>query len=249
MNLNGKNIFITGGSSGIGFEIAKAAKQAGAHLMICGTNFERLKNAQKTLGECEVFVCDVSKRAEVDGLLAQVADKVDVWVNNAGVFETHNLLKETQTFECLERELMIDFTMPFYISQALLPHFILKESAIVNITSGLAYTPSVLNPMYSAAKAALASFTNSLRFQVQNYPNLHIVEVAPPMVETPMVADLNPKGIKKLSPQVVAQHVIDAILHERTHVYPGMASTIQRLSRLMPKTFLKMLNKEAVTAL
>jgi uncharacterized oxidoreductase len=247
VNLNNKTVFITGGSSGIGLEIAKALQAEGAKLMLCGTQQNRLDQAQALLGQaCTTFVCDISERAQVDSLLDQVGPQVDVWINNAGIYQEHDLLKGDKSFEALERELTLDFTMPFYICQRLLPHLTTKPSAaLVNITSGLAYTPSIMHPMYSAAKAALVSFTNSLRMQVERFPNLAIIEVAPPLVDTPMTATTNPKGIKKLAPQEVAKAVVAALKTGQTRAYPGMAKTIYRMSRLLPNAFTGMLNKEA----
>jgi uncharacterized oxidoreductase len=187
MNLSGNTILITGGSVGIGFKLAEALLARGNRVLTCGRRAERLREAQRKLPKLEVLACDVGSaqgRRDLAQWAIKVAPELNVLVNNAGVQHKISFLDgedpEGRDFE----ELAINLLAPMHLSQLLIPH-LRKQSApvIVNITSGLAFTPFAIIPVYCATKAAMHSFSMSLRYQLRSTP-VRVLETIPPLVES-----------------------------------------------------------------
>lgn len=116
---------------------------------------------------------------------------MNVLINNAGIQNRNKPLKEPQDWSSIKSEIQINFEAPIHLSTLLLPHFTTKEvAAIMNVTSGLAFAPLAFMPVYCATKAALHSFTLSLRQQLLS-TSVRVVEIIPPAVNT----DLGGKGL------------------------------------------------------
>jgi uncharacterized oxidoreductase len=187
MNLSGNTILLTGGSVGIGFELAKALLDKGNRVLTCGRRADRLKEAQSKLPKLETFVCDVGNaegRRDLVRWAIGVAPTLNVLVNNAGVQHKVSFLDgedpEARDFE----ELAINLLAPMHLSQLLVPHLAKQSSpVIVNITSGLAFTPFAIVPVYCATKAAMHSFSMSLRYQLRKTP-IRVLETVPPLVQS-----------------------------------------------------------------
>jgi uncharacterized oxidoreductase len=112
--------------------------------------------------------------------------EVNVLVNNAGIQQRFNLLKSDakNNWSYFNKEMTTNIEAPFHLSMLFAPYFAAKEeAAIINVTSGLAFTPFAIAPIYSATKAALHSFTMSLRHQLSE-SSVEVIEVAPPAVNT-----------------------------------------------------------------
>ncbi|SFM08289.1 short chain dehydrogenase [Paenibacillus sp. 1_12] len=111
---------------------------------------------------------------------------VNVLVNNAGIQQRFNVFKadakNNWSYFC--KEITTNIEAPFHLSMLFAPYFATKEeAAIINVISGLAFTPFVIAPIYSATKAAIHSFTMSLRHQLSE-TSVEVIEVAPPAVNT-----------------------------------------------------------------
>jgi len=127
-------------------------------------------------------------------------------VNNAGVFEQFDYSKSNQSFEMQEREIDIDFTGPIRMVHHFLPMMkSRKESAIVNVSSGLAFVPLTLAPIYSASKAGLHAWTRSFRYQMAN-TSVKVFELMPPLVDTEMVESI--KDQKMMKPADIANALV-----------------------------------------
>lgn len=189
MKLSGNTILITGGSAGIGLAFAERFVEAGNQVIVCGRREEALRNAQDKLPGLITRVCDMSEESDRVALYDWVTTnypEVNVLVNNAGMQQRFNVLKaDAKTnWSYFNQEITTNLDAPFHLSLLFAPFFAEKKAAaIINVTSGLAFTPFAIAPIYSATKAALHSFTISLRHQLSG-TSVEVIEVAPPAVNT-----------------------------------------------------------------
>jgi uncharacterized oxidoreductase len=186
MQLSGNTVLVTGGASGIGLAIANRFLDAGSRVVACGRREEKLREAQATRPELETFACDL---ASVEGRVALVErvsreyPSLNVLVNNAGI-QRYPRLADQEDWDLTHEEIAINLEAPIHLSRLLIPHLLRQaRPAIVNVTSGLAFVPLARVPIYCATKAALHSFTQSLRHQLAATP-IAVLEIIPPAVDT-----------------------------------------------------------------
>lgn len=186
MELSGHQVLVTGGTSGIGLGIAKLFYAAGSEVAICGRRGELLESISATHPGMKTFVCDVSKPEE-RMRLREWAEKslpgLNIFVNNAGI---QNRVKVDQDdfWKNAETELQINLAAPLHLSALFIP--LLKKNSVsylMNVTSGLSFSPLAMVPVYCATKAALHSYTLSTRHQLLQTP-IKVVEIIPPAVDT-----------------------------------------------------------------
>ncbi|TRZ39773.1 SDR family NAD(P)-dependent oxidoreductase [Niallia circulans] len=189
MKLSGNTILITGGSAGIGLAFAERFLKAGNKVIITGRRKNVLQNAQEKYPELITYVSDLNSESDRLSLFNWVSEhhpEVNVLVNNAGIQQRFDVLKaDAKTnWNYFNNELTTNIEAPFHLCMLFAPFFAEKEdAAIINVTSGLAFTPFAIAPIYSATKAALHSFTISLRHQL-SHTSVEVIEVAPPAVNT-----------------------------------------------------------------
>ncbi|NMO76508.1 MULTISPECIES: SDR family oxidoreductase [Niallia] len=189
MKLSGNTILITGGSAGIGLAFAERFIKAGNKVIVCGRREEALQQAKEKFPNLVTYVSDLSIEADriklFDWITANYPD-VNVLVNNAGIQQRFNVLKaDAKTdWSYFNKEITINMEASIQLSMLFAPYFATKkEAAMINVTSGLAFTPMAIAPIYSATKAAMHSFTVSLRHQLAD-TSVEVIEVAPPAVNT-----------------------------------------------------------------
>ena len=186
MDISGNTILITGGGSGIGFALAKRFLDAGNAVVVCGRREAKLREANSLDGRLATLVADVSTEAGRIALAESATrtyPQLNVLVNNAGI-QRRLRLEDQEAWEATREELAINLEAPIHLTRLLLPHLMgQRRAAVVNITSGLAFAPLARTPVYSATKAALHSFTLSLRHQLRGSP-VSVIEIAPPAVDT-----------------------------------------------------------------
>ncbi|MCM3702310.1 SDR family oxidoreductase [Paenibacillus macerans] len=189
MKLSGNTILITGGSTGIGLAFAERFIKAGNTVIVCGRRERALEDAKEKSPNLITHVCDLNMESERVALFDWVTanyPEVNVLVNNAGIQQRFNVLKADakNNWSYFNQEIQTNVEAPVHLSMLFAPFFAAKEAAaIINVTSGLAFTPFVIAPIYSATKAALHSFTLSLRHQLSD-TSVEVIEVAPPAVNT-----------------------------------------------------------------
>jgi uncharacterized oxidoreductase len=187
MDMSGNTILVTGGASGIGFAFAERFLQAGNEVIIVGRRKEKLDEAKEKFPQLHTKVCDVSIESERLALFEWVTSEfpeTNVLVNNAGIQQRANLLNIEHDWDYYKKEITINVDGPIHLSMLFIPHFLKKEkAAIINVSSGLALSPGVWVPVYSSTKAAVHSFTTSMRHQLEN-TNIKVIEVFPPAVNT-----------------------------------------------------------------
>ncbi|AYV72013.1 SDR family NAD(P)-dependent oxidoreductase [Bacillus sp. PK3-056] len=189
MKLSDNTILITGGNAGIGLAFAERFIDAGNTVVVCGRREEALQQAKEKYPSLITYVSDLSVEAERVKLFEWVTahyPEVNVLVNNAGIQQRFNVLKADakNDWSYFNKEITINMEAAIQMSMLFAPYFSEKENAaIINVTSGLAFTPMVIAPIYSATKAAMHSFTVSLRHQLSD-TSIEVIEVAPPAVNT-----------------------------------------------------------------
>lgn len=189
MKLSHNTVLITGGSTGIGLAFAERFLKSGNQVIICGRREQVLQQAKEQFPGLITRVSDLSVESERAALFDWVTanyPEVNVLVNNAGIQQRFNILKAEakENWSCFNKEITTNMEVPIHLSMLFAPFFAAKEeAAIINVTSGLAFTPLVIAPIYSATKAALHSFTVSLRHQLSG-TSVEVIEVAPPAVNT-----------------------------------------------------------------
>jgi uncharacterized oxidoreductase len=192
MNTTGNTIFITGGGSGIGRGLAEAFHKLGNKVIIGGRRESVLAATAAANPGMEFIVFDAASPESITAGAAELIRRfptLNVVINNAGVQWQHNFATETTLNEAnVASEIDINILGVLRVSSAFLPH--LKQQAaatIVNVTSGLAFTPMAVYPVYCATKAFVHSFSMSLRHQLRETP-VRVVELVPPWVGTELAA-------------------------------------------------------------
>lgn len=240
MKLKGKTILITGGTSGIGLELAKQLLERGNTVLITGRDEQKLDAAKRTLPSVHTFRSDASSPIDIEALYVSVLGRfpaLDTLINNAGIMRNLDLNQPRQ-LQDVTREIDIDLSGTIQMIQQFLPHLKKQKSAlIVNLSSGLAFVPFPLSPVYSAAKAAIHAYTRCLRVQLKG-TSVTVVELAPPAVEPPLFrAEFGEemKGQKGMPVGTLAQKAIVSIEAGHTEIRPGLSNVLNILSRLAPQ--------------
>ena len=194
MNISNKTVLITGGGSGIGLEIAKVLIAKGNQVIITGRSADRLAKAASGLSIINTFAGDVTKEADVTKLVAYLNENhetLDVVINNAGQASFNPLGADgSNSYDSASEEILTNYLAVIRLNDALLPLLKQqKESAIVNVTSIVAIAPNVGIATYAASKAALHSYTQSLRYVLKATP-VKVFELYPPLVNTEFSAEI-----------------------------------------------------------
>ena len=186
MNLTGNTILITGGGSGIGRGLAQELHALGNLVVIAGRRRQALEETTAANPGMKSLTLDIEDPAAIRAFAAQVATEfpaLNVLINNAGIMRAEDLLEQKDLTDA-EAIVTTNLLGPIRLTAALLPH-LQKQSraAIVNVSSGLAFLPLALTPTYCATKAAIHSYTESLRYQLRATP-IEVIELIPPYVAT-----------------------------------------------------------------
>ena len=249
MNLNENTILITGGSSGIGFEMAKKFLASKNKVIITGRKLDKLEKAKQKLGNVTIIQSDVSNPDSIKELYEQVSKDfpdLNILINNAGVMFTINLQDHNLSSSELTSELDINVKGTVWMNDAFLP--LLKKNknaATVTVSSGLAFVPLPISPVYCATKAALHSYTLSLRAQLKN-TDVKVFELAPPATETELLADFNEedmKGISTMSVQAMVADFLKGFSKNKYEICPGQSSQMKFMSRYFPGFLLNQMSK------
>jgi uncharacterized oxidoreductase len=186
MKITGNTVLITGGTSGIGLGLALRLHEAGNTVIVAGRRKALLDRIATEHPGIETLVLDVADPASIThaaSILAASHPRLNVLVNNAGIMLPEDLL-DPAGLPIAEDHVATNLLGPIRMTYALLPHLVTRDdAAVLNVTSALAFVPWPSTPTYSATKAALHSFTESLRVQLADTP-VQVIEVAPPGVRT-----------------------------------------------------------------
>ncbi|GMN01721.1 SDR family oxidoreductase [Erythrobacter sp. MTPC3] len=230
MEISGKTILLTGGTAGIGREMALQLKDKGAKVVVTGRNPDRL--AAMAREGFETISAGLSDAAGVDALLeAWGARNLDVLINNAGQLVDHDFRKGTPDADATDVCIYANLNAPIRLITALAQRLQAQpEAGIVNVTSGLAISPAARQPVYCATKSGLRFYSLALREQMKN-TNVRVIEALPPVVDTQMNAG---RAVKKMSPEECARQIVEAIEKDRDEANIGMTKTLRIAESISP---------------
>jgi uncharacterized oxidoreductase len=246
MNMTNRTVLITGGGSGIGLALAKALIEQGNVAVAVGRDAGKLERARMAVPGLRTFVADVTNEEDRYRLYAWAGEhlpELDVLINNAGIarrldFGASDL--DVDEIAGIDEEVATNFLAPIHLTARFLPLLRRRPSAVVvNVSAVLAYAPIASLSVHSATKAAVRSFTRSLRRQLAD-SSVRVVEIVPPVVDTPMQRDL---AVPKLDPDLFARKVIRAIDRGVVDVHVGQAKVFRAGSRIAPEALFRLLNR------
>ena len=185
MQMTGNTVLVTGGGTGLGRGLAESLHRLGNKVVIAGRRRAPLQAVAEANPGVQILSLDQGDPADIRRFGTELTDRfpdLNVVINNAGIQRVEDLT--TSGPGAAEQTVAINLLGPIRLTAALLPSLLKKpRAAIVNVTSCLAFMPSALTPTYCATKAALHSYTQSLRFQLRATA-VQVIEVIPPQVQT-----------------------------------------------------------------
>ncbi|SDF03075.1 SDR family oxidoreductase [Epilithonimonas hungarica] len=226
MKTTNNTVFISGGSAGIGLEIAKSFSEKGNKVIINGRNQERLDKALEQLENAIGIQGDLSiesERIRIANELIQNHPDLNIVINNAGEAYYYNLAGNTNSYELAKKEINTNYLTIIHFTELLLPHLLQKDSAVVNITSIASLVSYAPVPTYAASKAALRSYTQSLRNALKE-TSVKIFEVLPPLVNTSFSAEIG--GENGIPPKEVADELLTALEQNQFDVPVGQTKVV-----------------------
>lgn len=239
MKLRNRTVLITGGTSGIGLELARQLLQRGNTVIVTGRDAGQIEATTRALPGIHTFQSDVGDPVAIKTLHNRVVNEfpaLDVLFNNAGIMRNLDM-KQDRDLTDVTREIDINLSGPVRMVQQFLPHLRSRQNAvIVNTSSGLAFIPYPLSPIYCATKAAIHSFSQSLRVQLAG-TSVTVIELAPPTTETPLLRgefQQEMKDQKGMPPSVLAGRAIAGIEAGKLEIRPGLSNVLYTMSRLAP---------------
>ena len=225
MKLSNNKILITGGASGIGLGLARRFFQENNTIIICGRRENALKEAAEKIPGVITKRCDLSiekERIELFDWISLNHPDMNVLINNAGIQQWMNIT-DVDFYQRAKEEISINIETPVHLVSL----FIKLQSlnTIINVTSGLAFTPLAKVPVYCATKAFLHSFTLSLRYLLKPR-NIEVIDMIPPALNT----DLGGKGLHDFAPPVedFIESVFNQLKEEKTELSFGFSEAMTK---------------------
>lgn len=202
MNPIGNTILITGGGTGIGRGLAEALHSLGNQVIIAGRRQSASDETTAANPGMKSMILDIENPARIRPFATHLAKdfpRLNVLINNAGIMRAEKLLAQPEDLADAEAIISTNLLGPIRLTAALLPFLKKQASAtIMNVSSGLAFVPLTLTPTYCATKAALHSYTQSLRYQLRSSA-IEVLELIPPYVATDLMSGANDPRAMPLS--------------------------------------------------
>jgi uncharacterized oxidoreductase len=248
MELTNNTILITGGSSGIGLELARQLMGLGNTVIITGRDQSKLDLVRQKLPGIHTFQSDVSRPEAIEALFQNVTrqfPQLNFLINNAGEMRRLDLHDQTLDVYDIDREIVINLSGPVRMVQQFLPWLRTKNNAaILNVTSGLALVPFPLAPIYGATKSGLRAYTRALRVQIKK-DHIKVFELVAPGAHTPLndkfLGDVNPRAF--MQPDKLVAVTIKGLQNDKFEIFPGIARLLKFMSRFAPGIVFNQLSK------
>src|SRR6266496_727442 len=235
MKLTNRTILITGGSAGIGLAFARKFLELGNEVIITGQRQAVLEDVKAKYPKLHTIQSDVADPAQIAALAARVkADfpKLDVLMNNAGIMTYKNLKAPAAGLAELMTEININLGGVIGMTSAFIDILTANQGTLINVSSGLAFVPLPSAPIYSATKAAIHSYTQSLRFQLEE-TGVEVIELMPPGVKTDLSTDLA-EGIRLITTDELVKLSFASLKAGVLEIRPGQSKTLAWMRRLAP---------------
>lgn len=236
MNLRNRTILITGGSAGIGLAFALKFAELGNEVIVTGRRQKLLDEIKAKYPKLHIIQSDVADPAQIAVVAARVkADfpKLDVLMNNAGIMLYKNLRAPATDLAGLMEEVNINVGGVIAMTSAFIDILTANKGTVINVSSGLAFVPLPPAPIYSATKAAIHSYTQSLRFQLEEN-GVEVIELMPPAVKTEMTTELAEGGAIVITTDELVKQSFAALRTGAVEIRPGQSKQLAFLRRLAP---------------
>jgi uncharacterized oxidoreductase len=239
MELQNNKILITGGASGIGLGLTERFIKENNTVIICGRRESVLKEVTDKFPTVITKVCDLSIEAERINLYKWISENhsdLNVLVNNAGIQQWMNVSDE-DFFERAKTEIATNIEAPLHLISLFINLKSLKT--VMNVTSGLSFSPYAKVPVYSATKAFFRSFTLSLRHLLKA-KNIEVIEIIPPALNT----DLGGIGLHNAAPSVESfiESIFEQLKEGKDQLTFGSSETRANASAADLKTAFNQMN-------
>ena len=237
MKLTGRTILITGGSAGIGLAFAVKFLELGNEVIVTGRRQSMLEAVKARYPRLHAIQSDVGDPAQIAALAVRLqADfpKLDVLMNNAGVGVAKNLRSSVADLAGLMKEMDVNVGGVIRMTSALIDTLTANHGTVINVSSLLAFAPVPAMPIYSATKAAVHSYTQSLRFQLED-SGVEVIELMPPAVRTDMTSEFDEAGISTITTDELVKQTFAALAAGKREIRPGQANQVAFMRRLAPE--------------
>ena len=245
LKLINNTILITGGGSGIGLELTKTLLRMGNIVIICGRSENKLQMVKNDLPRVHTVQCDVSDQKQREELFSQVTNEhpqLNILINNAVIVNYLKIQDKNYSAALVDQEIQTNFVGPVGLIKLFLSHLSRQQnSAIINMTTGLVYAPHADMPGYCASKAALHSYTQSLRLQLIDKP-IKIFEIMMTAVDTHFHDGGHVPEIAISSERAVAL-MLKGLQKSKKEIKIGKVKQLSLMSRIAPELSLKLVNR------
>jgi uncharacterized oxidoreductase len=237
MKLTGRTILITGGSAGIGLAFALKFAELGNEVIVTGRRQKVLDEVKAKHPNLQAIRSDVADPAQIAALARNIKDnypKLDVLMNNAGIMLHKNLKVPAPDLDGLIAEVNINVAGVMRMSSAFIDILTANKGTIINVSSGLAFVPLPSAPIYSATKAAVHAYTQSLRFQLEE-TGVEVIELMPPVVKTDLSAEMSEgDGVTVISTHELVKQSFASLKAGALEIRPRQAKQLAFMRRFAP---------------
>jgi uncharacterized oxidoreductase len=237
MKLTGRTILITGGSAGIGLSFALKFLELGNEVVVTGRRQSVLDELKANYSKLHTIQSDVADPTQISALALRMKTdfpKLDVLMNNAGIMLHRNLRVPAADLDGLTSEVDINLSGLVRMTSALTDILTANKGTLINVSSALAFVPLSSAPIYCATKAAVHSFTQSLRFQLEE-SGVEVIELMPPAVKTALSADLPEGGpVSLMTTAELIKQTFAGFTAGKLEIRPGQANLLALMRRLAP---------------
>lgn len=245
MKLTGNTILITGGSNGIGLALAKKFVELGNEVIITGRSQEKLDAAVKEQPKLKTFRGDAADPKAIADLAKEMKSKfpkLNVLLNNAGIMVYRNLAMPDVDLSSLTSEIETNVCGPIRMVSALIDQLKSNKGTIINVSSGLAFVPLTAAPVYCATKAAMHSYTITLRQQLRPH-GVDVIELMPPAVKTDLVHFPDDASFTVITTDVLVAAVVKGLGKGSREICPGQSGQLRFMARVAPGFIQRQLEK------
>ena len=237
MKLTGRTILITGGTAGIGLAFALKFVELGNQVIVTGRRQALIDQVKKRYPKLHAIQSDVADPDQIGSLATLMKTEfpnLDVLMNNAGISLYKNLNGTAANLADLTKELEVNAGGVIRMTSAFMDILKANRGTLINVSSALAFVPLPCIPIYCATKAAIHSYTQSLRFQLEE-TGVEVIELMPPAVKTDMTADLREgDGITMITTEELVKQSFKSLQKGSLEMRPGQSNQLAFMRRIAP---------------